>query len=269
MFNFLRKLIIMTGLLLISNMAFAQTPLTFSPTGQDGAGKAEIYFSFAGQIVRTNPMIYKGQTGSLVYNIQFPTTERFAVVGKDVTNFSLPILIADLDYTVTTSTIMGVTYTNYNVYTGNHSNFMTYNLNMDGNTINVTNGGQGQATGNIPLSISNMPTGSYTKSVSCEDIGEVSSGSTGTVRDASTSNSIDVWVVDLEEQTREINLKPDKVYPVNLRYNPVGFPHKNICYVGISWGGGMQIPGMPAPTSNIYEDATCTVPITGTNGEKL
>lgn len=72
--------------------------------------------------------------------------------------------------------------------------------------------------------------------------------------------SVDVWALDLDEQSRTIYLKPNQVFPISLKITPEGFPHENICYIIASWG--MYTPGL-ALASNLYLDQACTTTITG------
>ena len=114
-----------------------------------------------------------------------------------------------------------------------------------------------------------MDTGKYTKSFSAEDIGEVPATCSGNVQDESTGTTLDIWIVDLQEQTRTIKIQKEQVFPISLKFSPTDFPHEDICYIAAYWG--MAMPGMPVPASNLFLDPECTTAITGDStysGEK-
>ena len=132
MLKYLRIFFVFT-ILCISVSGFAQTNLTFAATC-NGQVDFRLHINF-GQIALTNPMFFKGPSQSMHLNLQTPKNSRFAVVGRDVSNFSVGLRVQDVDCVVAP--------THY-PYSGT-STTMKYKVYMDDNYILTTTGNLGQA----------------------------------------------------------------------------------------------------------------------------
>lgn len=270
----IQRILFILGLICISNITLSQTiwmppPPIYYPT-YNGNGAISVILSSTSAPPNTGPFtVFHGINGSLTHkrinNNNY--TDNICVIGKRDEYVTIPsaLSIIDTDYVESTNylgqTSISVAPISHPVYKST-TKFLDYET-------SITPVGPIHLTGNSPVYLGDISPGKYEISTTVEDKTPTPTGGNGSVVDGNASASIDLYIVDLEEKTRTEELNNNEIREINLKYAPTSFIHEDICYVGVSWGSGIYMPGMPQPASNLYEDAACTTPITGTNGEKL
>jgi len=277
MLNFLHKLIMTLGILCVSIGLTAQiipppTITRYFPT-YDNDGAMDFYVQY--------PSANQRDPFTSISNIKKPSSN-----GK--INFVIPIngsitfipTFVDLDYYQSIDRLTGnpVTDQNGNVIPPRViTNDRNYERTLQGHPIpKQPFVGKYNQMGSPALieTFTNLPSDKHTLTYTIEDKGPNYTGTyvEGSILDTeNVSLSVDVYLMDLVEQTRTIKLQQSQIFPINLDYTPADFPHENICYIVASWGLGFPMPGMPAPASNLYTDPECTNAITGdtsTSSEK-
>ncbi|MBO4547910.1 MAG: hypothetical protein J5758_01715 [Abditibacteriota bacterium] len=103
-----------------------------------------------------------------------------------------------------------------------------------------------------------VPAGKYSLIYKITDESTLYPGYVGDVADVPTEVSANVYVVDLKEQARTVNMKQNDVCRIDLSTIPAAFPHENICYISVAWSMMLPMPGVPAEESDLYTSADCS-----------
>ncbi|MBQ9359278.1 MAG: transglutaminase domain-containing protein [Abditibacteriota bacterium] len=105
---------------------------------------------------------------------------------------------------------------------------------------------------------SSVPAGKYTVNYTVKDESVLDQGNTGNVRDANCVVPVDVYLMDLKEDSRSLYMREDDVCRIDLSTIPATFPHEDICYISVAWSMMPPMPGMPEIESDLYTSADCS-----------